>query len=176
MPNWTQADLDAFYKSRGEAVPKPAAKPLVRVELGEWVTESFFIAGAIPSKKNRKRAIIKQGPDGPVPGLITDGEVQKQLAALTNQCAMHWGRLHRWPLTNATLSIHFAVSHVRQDFDNAQNSLFDSLVKGGVLRDDSMKHLIRLKDIDFELVERGSEGAWVTVRGQEYIETVVKAA
>lgn len=172
---WTQADLDALEQRRNSEAGKPVSRPVVRVELGEWVTESFFIAGAIPSKKNRKRAIIKQGPGGPMPGLITDGEVQKQLAAITNQCTLYWMRRHKWPLTEATLDLRFAVSHQRQDLDNAASSVLDSLTAAQVLRTDSMTHLKTIR-LHFEVVDAGQEGVWVSICGREYIEKVVRAA
>lgn len=172
---WTQADLDALELRRNSEAGKPASRPIVRVELGEWVSDSFFIAGAIPSKKNRKRAIIKNGPDGPTPGLITDGEVQKQLAALTNQCALYWMRRHKWPLTEAIVELKFAVSHHRQDLDNQANAACDVLVAAEILRTDSVMHLKELH-LTFEIVPKGEEGMWIAVKGQEYIEKVVRAA
>lgn len=175
--NWPQSEVDKLYRERGEKPPQTRiTKPTVRVELGEWVSESFFLSGSIPSKKNRKRAIIKSGEDGQqMPGLITDGEVQKQLAQLTNLCAHRWHLVCKWPLTNATLELVFYVSHRRQDLDNAASSVLDSLVTGGVLRTDSMTHLKELK-LAFQVVDKGMEGVYVIVKGQEYIERVVRAA
>lgn len=176
--NWTETQLAKVYADRGEPLSqsKPR-KPAVRVQLGNWVKEEIVLTGPIPSKKNEKRAIIKKGDNGEmIPGLVTEKKAKALLQILTDQCTHLWRKRHKWPLTNVTIGFRFQVSHCRQDLDNMLTATLDSLVSGGVLRNDSMKHLLRLKEIDFEMVDPGKEGVKVFIEGQEYIEQVVGAA
>jgi Holliday junction resolvase RusA-like endonuclease len=112
--------------------------------------------GGIPSKKNMLRP--RRGG-----GHYYDKDTKSRLDAMQLEARLKWGG--RPPLTDVRIKFRFGISSRRRDLDNSEVSTFDVLVKAGVLRNDSAKHILEQLGRTYDMVLPGNEGVSVTVEG-----------
>ena len=135
----------------------------------EFIRGEFFIRGEIPSKKNGKMLITRDGKGNTLdrPRTITNPTAQSLLRGIELQAKAAWRG--KPTLTNAYIELTFHVSHLAADMDNKCASCCDSFVKAGILRTDSMKH-VRREVLEWVLVRPDEIGVMVRIRGEAYYE------
>ncbi len=98
----------------------------------------LVITGTVPSKKNLLK--LKAGGGG-----YYDKETKATLRDLSEQVARQWSKTNengykvpKQPLIHPAIGVVFYVTSDRSDNDNKYTTLLDSMVSGGVLKDDSI--------------------------------------
>lgn len=114
------------------------------------------VPGGVPSKKN----LLRRSKNG---RLYYDKAIKSVIDVMEMEARLKWGG--RPPLTDVRIRFHFGISSRRRDLDNCEVTTFDCLVRAGVLRNDSAKHIREQLGRTYDIVLPGKEGVSVTVEG-----------
>ncbi len=135
--NWTQEQLDEFYRNRGQpsivnagAQPRTARKPKREVYDGP-IDETLELWGHCPSKKN----LWQRARAGK---MFLSTEVKAQIDTLTTQAMFLWKQ--RPPIEHPEITVTFFVRDARRDRDGMFTTLLDCLQAAGVLVNDNIAH------------------------------------
>lgn len=158
----TETQLRGLLQRNPELSITPKRSTTPKQSIGKDVSAEFWLAGAVPVKKNGKMLIASKGHR---PRLITDPAKQSEIKALEFLARSVWR--NRPPLTQATVSMTFHVAHRRKDPDGVQTTILDVLVAAGILQNDSMAHIDILGPVKWVLVSPEEEGVIVQVSGKE---------
>lgn len=134
--NWTEEDLQDYYKRRGDVVTAPAEHRVGKPSLDSVkpvegpLSVTMVLHGHCPSKKNGWR--IAGGK------MIIPTEMKAQIEVLTQQAMFAWR--YPSPVEHPDVTVRFFVSAAREDEDGMWTTVLDCLQKAGVLMNDNIAH------------------------------------